>query len=163
EQKTLNALDEFLPEHWSHNNPIDILGDADAERYARALEIAVQDPNSDGLLAVLAPQGMTDPAEVAGRLRPYAQGSKPVLASFMGGESIEEAKPIFSGAGIPLLSYPDTAARVFCFMWRYSYNLRGLYETPALAVNGAHDNSRDRASALIHDARRRGRKLLNEY
>src|SRR5581483_3868301 len=118
---------------------------------------------SDGLLAVLAPQGMTDPAEVAGRLRPYAQGSKPVLASFMGGESIEEAKPIFSGAGIPLLSYPDTAARVFCFMWRYSYNLRGLYETPALAVNGAHDNSRDRASALIHDARRRGRKLLNEY
>ena len=57
------ALDKFLPPHWSHGNPIDILGDADPERYARALEIAMRDPNSDGLLAILAPQGMTDPAE----------------------------------------------------------------------------------------------------
>ena len=57
----LNAL---LPPHWSHANPIDILGDADPERYAKALEIAIDDPASDGLLVVLAPQGMSNPAEI---------------------------------------------------------------------------------------------------
>ena len=69
----MDAFDEILPPHWSHNNPIDILGDADPERFARALEIAVKDPNSDGLLVILAPQGMTDPAQVAERLEPYAK------------------------------------------------------------------------------------------
>ncbi|MFY9949733.1 MAG: CoA-binding protein, partial [Candidatus Sulfotelmatobacter sp.] len=79
----LQRLNEFLPAHWSHNNPIDILGDADSERYARALEIASQDPNSDGLLVILAPQGMTDAAQIALRLKPYAkQYEKPVLASW---------------------------------------------------------------------------------
>ena len=60
-EKTVQTLDGFLPPHWSHNNPIDILGDADSERYAKAIEIASNDPNSDGLLVILAPQGMTDP------------------------------------------------------------------------------------------------------
>src|SRR5207253_4206563 len=85
-KETLQALDGFLPPHWSHNNPIDILGDADSERYAKALEIASNDPNSDGLLVILAPQGMTDPAAIAERLKPYAKSSgKPVLSSWMGG------------------------------------------------------------------------------
>src|SRR5579864_2522219 len=162
-EPTLKALDEFLPAHWSHNNPIDILGDADAERYAKALEIAAKDPNSDGLLVVLAPQGMTNPAEVAEKLTPFAQGSKPLLASFMGGESIVDAKPVLNNAGIPLFPYPDTAARVFCFMARYSYNLRSLYETPVLTRNDSENVSRDKARAIIQDARARGRFLLNEY
>ena len=91
-EKTLQALNEFLPPHWSHNNPIDILGDADSERYAKALEIAANDPDSDGLLVILAPQGMTDPAAIAEALKPYAKSSgKPVLTSWMGGASIASA------------------------------------------------------------------------
>jgi acetyltransferase len=160
---TMSALNEFLPEHWSHNNPVDILGDADADRYAKALEIAAKDPNSDGLLVVLAPQGMTNPAEIAQKLTPFAQGSKPVLASFMGGESIVGAQPILNNAGIPLFPYPDTAARVFCFMARYSYNLRALYETPVLAAGEDESASREKANAIIQESRRRGRFLLNEY
>ena len=75
------ALNAFLPPHWSHANPIDILGDADPERYAKALEIAITDPGGDGLLVVRAPQGMTSPTEVAKRLAPYAKGyNKPLLA-----------------------------------------------------------------------------------
>ena len=162
-ESTREALDQFLPAHWSHNNPIDILGDAEAERYAKALDIAAKDPNSDGLLVVLAPQGMTNPAEVAEKLTPFARGSKPLLASFMGGESIVDAKPVLNNAGIPLFPYPDTAARVFCFMARYSYNLRGLYETPVLTGNDSESTSRDKARAIIQDARARGRFLLNEY
>src|SRR5262249_41539197 len=79
---TREALNSFLPAHWSHSNPVDILGDADPERYARALELAIQDRNSDGLLAILAPQGMTDPAQVAEYLKPHAKAhGKPLLAS----------------------------------------------------------------------------------
>ena len=57
------------PPHWSHNNPIDILGDAGPERYAKALEIAAKDPNSDGLLVILTPQAMTDPTQTAEQLK----------------------------------------------------------------------------------------------
>jgi acetyltransferase len=162
--ESLQRLDEFLPPHWSHNNPIDILGDADSERYARALEIASQDPNSDGLLVILAPQGMTDPAQIAERLKPYAKEyAKPVLASWMGGNSIAAGEAALNAAGIPTFSYPDTAARAFTYMWRYTYNLRGLYETPSLTENSKLEStSHDKIEQIIQNARGQGRVLLNE-
>jgi acyl-CoA synthetase (NDP forming) len=93
-RKSLDALDRFLPAHWSHGNPIDILGDADPERYRRATEIALADPNSDGLLVILAPQGMTNPADLAERLKPHAHAlGKPLLASRMGEKVLPPAKP----------------------------------------------------------------------
>src|SRR5437660_4132753 len=106
-EDSLRALNAFLPSHWSHANPIDILGDAGAEHYGKAVEIAIADPGSDGLLVILAPQGMTDPAEVARRLAPYAQGrGKPVLASWMGGPAVAEGEAILNAAGIPTFAYP---------------------------------------------------------
>jgi acetyltransferase len=161
---SLNRLNEFLPAHWSHNNPIDILGDADSDRYARALEIASQDPNSDGLLVILAPQGMTDPAQIAERLKPYAKDSgKPVLASWMGGNSVAAGEAALNSAGIPTFSYPDTAARAFTYMWRYSYNLRGLYETPALTADSEVDSAaRNQVGQIIQNAHSQGRTLLTE-
>jgi len=164
-ESTLQALDGLLPPHWSHNNPIDILGDANSERYAKALEIASSDPNSDGLLVILAPQGMTDPAAIAERLKPYAKSSgKPVLSSWMGGASIAAGETILNTAGIPTFPYPDTAARAFTYMWRYSYNLRGLYETPALAEGQELDpRARRQAENIIETARRQSRVLLNEF
>ncbi len=161
--ESLQRLDGFLPAHWSHNNPIDVLGDADAERYARALEIASQDPNSDGLLVILAPQGMTDPAQVAERMKPYAnQHGKPVLATWMGGNSVAEGKAILNSAGIPTFSYPDTAARAFTYMWRYTYTLRGLYETPTPAEPSGESAARHQVEQFIQNARSQGRVLLNE-
>ncbi len=128
---TMDALNGILPAHWSHNNPIDILGDAGPERFSEAIKIALANPDSDGLLVILAPQGMTDPAQVAERLKPFAKNkNKPLLASWMGGKSVAEGQAILSNAGIPSFAYPDTAARAFNYMWRYSYNIRGLYETP---------------------------------
>ncbi len=89
--ESLEAFNSLLPPYWSHANPIDILGDAEPERYAEALRIATQDPNSDGLLVILAPQGMTDPKRVADALAPYAKISgKPVLASWMGGKVVSQ-------------------------------------------------------------------------
>src|SRR2546425_1550671 len=69
---TLDTLNQILPTHWSHGNPVDILGDAEPERYAKALEIAAQDPNSDGLLVILTPQAMTEPTLTAEQLKPHA-------------------------------------------------------------------------------------------
>jgi acetyltransferase len=162
--ESLQRLNEFLPAHWSHNNPIDVLGDADPERYARALEIASQDPKSDGLLVILAPQGMTDPLHIAERLKPYAKEyGKPVLASWMGGNSIAGGEAALNSAGIPTFPFPDTAARAFTYMWRYTYNLRGLYETPSLAENSElDDSSRKQVEQIINNARNGGRVLLTE-
>ena len=164
-EQTLTGLNQFLPPHWSHGNPIDILGDAESERYAKAIQLAAQDPNSDGLLVILAPQGMTNPSEVAQSLAPYAKGSgKPLLASWMGGSSITEGEAMLNASGIPTFPFPDTAARTFTSMWRYQYNLRGLYETPVLAGNAEPDElARAQAENLIKDARTRGHVLLNEF
>jgi acetyltransferase len=164
-EATLKALNSFLPAHWSHNNPVDVLGDADSERYSKALELASQDPNSDGLLAILAPQGMTNPSDVARGLRKYAHSTgKPVLASWMGGVSVAEGDAILNDAGVPTFSYPDTAARAFTYMWRYTYNLRLLYETPSLAEDPEIDRAaRSAIDEIIGKARASGRTVLNEF
>jgi acetyltransferase len=163
--KTLQKLNEFLPEHWSHGNPVDILGDAGSERYAKAIEIAAQNPNSDGLLVVLAPQGMTNPSEIAERLKPYASLSgKPLLASWMGGTSVASGEAILNSAGIPTFPFPDTAARAFTYMWRYTENLRSLYETPSLTEGLEPDDSAGASvQQTIANARQRGRLVLDEF
>jgi acetyltransferase len=163
--ESLQALDSFLSPYWSRSNPIDTLADADAEHYVKAVDIAAKDPNSDGLLAIIAPQGMADPTQVAERLKPYASGSgKPVLASWMGGDGVAEGMAILNAAGIPAFSYPDTAARAFTYMWRYTYNLRGLYETPAL-VEGPElvADARRKVRDFVEQARNASRTVLNEF
>jgi acetyltransferase len=163
-EATIQSLNEFLSPHWSHANPIDILGDAEPSQYARALELAVRDPNSDGLLVVLCPQGMTNPVEVAERLTPYATGrDKPILASWMGGDIVSAGVEKLNEAGVPTFAYPDTAARAFCYMWHYSENLRALYETPSLAEEvEVGDTSSEQARAILEKVRKRGRTLLTE-
>ncbi len=161
---TVEALNEILPPAWSHANPIDILGDASAERYAKAVAIAAKDANADGLLAILTPQAMTDPTLTAEQLKNLAKlGSKPILASWMGGADVVAGVDILSRAGIPTFIYPDAAARVFNYMWRYTYNLRGLYETPALAT-GAEAGVDPGSAALevIGRVRAAGRTIMTE-
>jgi acetyltransferase len=157
-------LSLLLPPHWSHGNPIDVLDDAGPERYVKALEIAAADPNSDGLLVILTPQAMTDPTQTAELMRQRVAGfQKPLLASWMGGVDVAAGERILNKAGVPTFPYPDTAARMFFLMWKYSYNLRGLYETPALPVD-AEGVERRRADAarIIASVRASGRTLLTE-
>jgi len=158
------AYNEVLPSVWSHNNPVDIIGDAPPERYAKALEIAAADPAADGMLVILTPQAMTDPTETARELVPYAAiKGKPVLASWMGGRDVEEGSAILRRAGIPTFDYPDTAARMFNYLWRASENVRLLYETPTLATDDEGDGL-DRAAAgrVIAAALGESRTLLTE-
>lgn len=165
---TQEALNQILPKHWSHANPIDILGDADPERYAKSLEIAASDPNSDGLLVILTPQAMSHPSTTAHKvvetLQKKSLPGKPILASWMGGAEVAEGEKILNDASIFTFPYPDTAAQVFNLMWRYSYNLRGIYETPFLPKGDEAAGPRcDRVERIIQIAREAGRTLLTEY
>ncbi len=157
----MDKLNAILPAQWSHANPIDVLGDADPERYAQTLEIAGEERDSDGLLVILTPQDMTEPTATADRLKPYAHRvNKPILASWMGGLEVAAGRQLLSDSGIPTFGFPDTAVRIFNYMWKYTYNLRGLYETPTLAEEavGAHD----RANDILAAAQAEGRTLLTE-
>jgi acetyltransferase len=162
--QTIEALNQFLPPHWSHGNPVDIIGDADAERYAKTVEVVSKDAGADGLLAILTPQAMTDPTQTAERLKSYGRlGAKPILASWMGAASITAGESILAGANIPTFSYPDSAARAFLYMWKYSYNLRGLYETPfPPAVSEESLKQQAQATSIIEAAQAAGRTILTE-
>ena len=165
-EKTLQKLNQILPAPWSHNNPIDILGDASPERYAKSLQIAAEDPNSDGLLVILTPQDMTDPTQTAEELRKVAPAIKykPVIASWMGGVDVAAGEAILNRAGIPAFPYPDTATQVFSYMWQYSNNLKAIYETPQLSVaNSQEETNRERAAQLIETVRAKGRTILTEF
>ncbi|MCC6615546.1 MAG: bifunctional acetate--CoA ligase family protein/GNAT family N-acetyltransferase [Anaerolineae bacterium] len=163
--ETMAQLNELLPSAWSHNNPIDVLGDAAPETYAKAVEIAANDPHADGLLVILTPQAMTDPTQTAELLRPYGKlEGKPLIASWMGGSQTQAGDNILSGAGIPTFEFPDDAARAFNYMWRFSYNLRAIYETPSMADDtSALMPDREYVAKILNEARSQGRTILTEY
>jgi acetyltransferase len=163
--EAMEAYNAVLPATWSHNNPVDIIGDASPERYAKALEIAAKDPNSDGMLVILTPQSMTDPTRIAEQLKPLAkQEGKPLLASWMGGVDVAAGEEILNRANIPTFAYPDTAATAFNYMWRYAYNLKGIYETPSLPEDSI-DWTPDRrlVGEILERARKEERIILTEF
>jgi acetyltransferase len=166
---TLTRLNRVLPPEWSQQNPIDILGDADGERFQRALNITVQDSNTDGVLVILTPQGAADPTDTAERLKdsinrlqdtPFKH--KPILASWMGGTEVIAGETILNRYQIPTYPYPDSAARLFNLMGRHSYSLQGMIEVPSRAdVATFQTFDRDLAGDIIQSARQAGRLALN--
>ncbi|MDX2159810.1 MAG: bifunctional acetate--CoA ligase family protein/GNAT family N-acetyltransferase [bacterium] len=164
-ENTLAELNKILPAAWSHNNPVDVLGDAGPELYAKTLEIVGKDENTDGTLVILTPQAMTAPTATAEALKQFAQyEAKPVLASWMGGAGVSEAEKVLNAANIPTFQFPDTAARVFNYMWQYSRNLRAIYETPMLPLDSYNQTpDREKVGAILQKARASGRTILTEF
>jgi len=114
EYETIHALENYLPDAASAANPVDVLGDARADRYRFALETVSNDPNVDGLLVVLTPQAMTEidaTAQAVGELS--QETNKPILACFMGEASIESGIDILTGFNVPNYPFPERAARAF--------------------------------------------------
>jgi acetyltransferase len=162
--ETISSLSTFLPEHWSHGNPIDIIGDADAERYGKAMEVVAKDPALDGILVILTPQGMTDPTAVASRIAPFANlPGKPVLVSFMGGSSVSQGTNLLANGGIPTFAFPDDAVRAYGEMWNYHRNIENLYETPALREAEVDPANRLWVTDLLASIRSSGRGILSEH
>ncbi|KAL7441156.1 hypothetical protein ACHAXH_006608 [Discostella pseudostelligera] len=163
-ERTMQQLNQLLPPHWSHANPIDLLGDATPDTYAKAIEIAAENEYSDGILIVLTPQSMTDPTETARRIAEVSKkimGTKPILASWMGGAGVLAGRNILDQAGIPTYDYPDSAAEMFSFMFEYSVNISQLYQCPRWCVE-VHPE-RQTADYILSNAQSSGRMLLTEY
>ena len=162
-ETTVATLDSFLPPFWSKNNPVDVLGDADAERFAQAIQVVGRDPLNDGVLVILTPQAMTQPVETADKLGQSAKlDNKPILACWIGGNEVAEGVRILREAGIPTFPYPDAAAQAFCALSRYNRNLSALYETPALRVASINAAGTERAKSIIKATYAAGRTILTE-
>ncbi|MEM7032879.1 MAG: bifunctional acetate--CoA ligase family protein/GNAT family N-acetyltransferase [Chloroflexota bacterium] len=163
-EKSLKQLNTFLPNHWSKANPIDILGDAGPLRYVKALDVATQDSHSDGILLVLTPQDQTAPTQTAREIKKLASRTKkPVLASWMGGADVEAGRAILRQANIPTFDYPDTAARIFNYMWQYSRNLRSLYEIPTLTTSLDDSPDQTWVTQMLDTACDMNREMLTEF
>jgi acetyltransferase len=129
--QTLEALNENLPPAWSHGNPVDVLGDASPERYAKAVSTVLADPGVDAVLVILTPQAMTDPTGAAQSVLEAAQKSiKPVLAVWMGGASVADGIILFQDASVPCYNSPEQAVRAFMYLVSYARIREMLYETP---------------------------------
>jgi len=129
--KTIDELNQNLPEFWSHGNPVDVLGDARPKRYAKAVSIVLEDSNVDAVLVILTPQAMTNPSGTAREISKLAETArKPILAAWIGGGSMIEGIKILSESGIPAYDTPEQAIGAFITLVNYGRNLKALYETP---------------------------------
>jgi acetyltransferase len=172
-QGTLDVLNAHMPATWSHGNPIDIIGDAPAERYRIAIEAALAEKESDGVLITYVPLAMSDPSTIAriiveeGKKYP----DKPILVSFTGSESVNEAKRLFREAGLAVYNNPDTAARIFAKLAKRQEELdkdsklcRETYICRGCPRFGNEcKETKATADALLHEIHESGRTTLTEY
>jgi acetyltransferase len=143
-ERTIKELDNFLPQYASKLNPIDILGDATPERYAKTLEVCLEAEEVGGVIIIFTPQVVTHPSHVATVISEIVKRSntKPVFTVWMGGRWVEEAIDILNDASIPTYGTPEEAVHAFMHMYSYTYNLRLLQETPRLTNGGRFEKKR---------------------
>lgn len=159
---SIERLNAVLPANWSHANPVDIIGDAGAERYRAAMEICLADSGVDGVLAMLTPQAMTRPTEAAQAVIEVAKTSnKPVITCWMGETQVAAGRHLFKEAGIPSFFSPEPAVEVFSFISAYYENQRQLMQTPGAMSRDAEPDV-EGARLIIESALAQGRHLLNE-
>jgi len=120
ELETIHALEQYLPDAASAANPVDVLGDARADRYRFALERVSNDPNVDGIMVLLTPQAMTEIDATAQAVGLVAKNiSLPILGCFMGESRIKSGIDILTRFGIPNYPFPERAANAFRAMSSY--------------------------------------------
>ncbi|MGB5157575.1 bifunctional acetate--CoA ligase family protein/GNAT family N-acetyltransferase [Desulfobacterium sp. N47] len=160
--ETIKKLDKELPSYWSHSNPIDLIGDADHERYLNTVKICIEAPEINGLLVILVPQGLNDPANIAKILADFLKNHPfPVFTSWLGGPGVEKGRQFLNDALIPTFDTPERAVRAFMDLHKHSKNIELLQETPA-RLPGKLQFDRESASLIIKQGIETGHFLLNE-
>ncbi|MBK9346146.1 MAG: bifunctional acetate--CoA ligase family protein/GNAT family N-acetyltransferase [Burkholderiales bacterium] len=162
---TLARLDAVLPANWSHGNPVDIIGDAPAQRYVDALEILASDAATGTILFIHAPTAIVPSSDIARALAPVAapeDGPAPrLLSSWLGGHAVQLARLRFTHSGIASYDTPEQAVRALAMLQAYARNQTELMEAPAAqAVSVAPD--REAVRALVREALAKGQTLLTE-
>ena len=156
-EDTVARLRTLVPE-WRGSGPLNLRGDAPPERYRDVVDLLLHDPQADAVLVIHAPNAVVDPADVARAVAPLAKASsRNVLACWLGGQSVSEARAIASSAGMPSYRTPEDAVSGFLQIVHYRHAQNLLMEVPA-SIDGEPD--RERARALVREALDRGRHLL---
>ncbi|MFA5242510.1 MAG: bifunctional acetate--CoA ligase family protein/GNAT family N-acetyltransferase [Sulfuricella sp.] len=159
---TIEQLNQVLPPNWPHANPVDIIGDAQADRYHHAVKACLEDNNVDGVLAILTPQAMTKPLEAANTVIELAnQYSKPLLACWMGDSQVAEARAAFAAARKPSFRTPEPAVEVFSYLSDYYRNQKLLMQMPGPLSHHLEPDV-EGARMVIDGALLERRKVLNE-
>ncbi len=161
-EKSLQQLNAFLPPYWSKANPVDLLGDATVDRFTKALTICLGDPQVDGVLVIYVPLDSAPSTQLAQALADSVKNArKPVIATWMGAEDVEQGRHIFVENSIPTYDTPEKAVRTYVNMCRYKSHLDQLYETPD-GLPAHKEPSKDHLRGLLQKALVEGRTLLNE-
>jgi acetyltransferase len=162
-EETITSLNEVLPPTWSHGNPVDVIGDADVERYQKAVKICLKDKYVDAVLVILAPQAMTDSGSVAEALVGLGDETKKTfLACWMGAEEVQEGRDILENGNIPVFGAPEEAVDCFMQIVKYKENINLLYETPS-TIPSAFTPDMDKNKALIANVVQSGRHTMTEF
>lgn len=162
-RETIERLDRVLPATWPRGNPIDIIGDAPASRYAESLNIVLEDRGVDAVLVLNCPTAVGSSTDAA-RAVIEARGGRsepPVLTSWVGGDSAEPARRLFAEQRIPTFDTPEKAAQAFMYLVDYRRSQELLMETPP-SIPADFSPDPDRARAIIARAREDGRSWLTE-
>jgi len=147
---TIAQLDGVLPAQWSRANPVDILGDAPAARYAEALALVLKDPGVDTALVMYCPVAVTAPESAAQAVAEVARAQeKPVLAAWLGDLRANDSRDILEAAQVADFYTPENAVEALSFIAAHRRNQAQLLEVPpALAVDGDAPAQPDMAAAL---------------
>ncbi|RLC56159.1 MAG: acetyl CoA synthetase subunit alpha [Candidatus Cloacimonadota bacterium] len=161
--ETISELNKHLSTHWSKGNPIDVLGDAGPEQYAKAVELCAKDRNVDGILVILTPQSMTDSTEIAMQIAAISKNcKKTVLASWMGADDIAEGQKVLEANNIPVYQTPENAVKCFMLMYDYSRNLNILHETPS-HIPQEFQPEKSKNQELINHVLKDNRTVMTEF
>lgn len=161
--ETMAALNGALPPTWSHANPIDLIGDADAARYGAAIKAVLADPGVDGVLTLLTPQAMTQPTAVAEKvIEIAATAHKPLMTCWMGGEQVRAARALFEAAHMPSFRSPEPAVELFHHISSYYQNQQLLRHAPASLAQDLDPPSVESARLVIETALSERRTVLTE-
>ena len=160
--QTRAQLDALLPVTWSRGNPVDIIGDAPAERYRDALRLLLADAQSDAVLMIHAPTAIVGAESIAQACLPaLADTSRNFLSCWMGGTGVESARALFSGAGLPTYDTPEQAVNAFLQLSRYHRNQEILAQIPPSAAVASRSGTM-LARGIIEAALATGRHMLDE-
>ncbi len=168
EIETIQQLESYLPDAASAANPVDVLGDAIADRYEFALETVARDPNVEGLLVILTPQAMTDITGTAQAVAKFSdEASIPVAACFMGEAEVEAGISILTKRGVPNYPFPERAISALRAMAGYrDARARPIpqferFGTDLEAVRGVFERTRNEGRVTIGDFE--AREILEAY
>jgi acetate---CoA ligase (ADP-forming) len=160
ESETTDILKKNLPKTANINNPVDVIGDARADRYSIALEAILNDANVDGVFVILTPQSMTQIEEIAHAICDHTQGkTKPVYTSFMGETDVAAGIDILQRHKIPHYILPESMCSAFASAHRFKTLLESDHAEPARLT----DVSSERAHNVLRDAVNAGRHFLFEH